>query len=533
MTSCPLPSRLRRLCALAVLGAGVAAISSCGNTHEAPAGPTGELGVAATANPQVALYTWIPPGTGVVHVDFGPTTAYGRATSTVETSGDRPVSIYVAGMLANTTYHMRASLVTSAGATLSDADRTFTTTSWPANQLPVFTAAATSGSVPQPGVDLIDVSNTNFNQDLPLYVSDLNGNLLWAYPLGQGTPLTILQGARLLPNGHFLIEESFGSQDLLNVPPPTGQIDLIREIDLAGNTIRELSASDLNSRLAAGGFTGINIQDLHHEITVLPNGHILLLGAIFKTISGLTGQATPVNVLGDVVVDLDANWNPTWVWNEFDHLDPNRQFVSFPDWTHSNAILYSPDDGNLIVSSRDQSWLIKVDYHYGGGAGDVLWRLGYQGDFTLTNGNSPQDWFYGQHDPNFVSRNTTGTFQLTLVDDGFGRLDSAGNQCTALVGSSICYTTIPILTINEEARTATITWRYLLPTAQYTYWGGSTEPLANGDLEFTLSNQPNNTSTTYEVTSDASQRIVWQLQVTNQSIYRDLRIPSLYPGVQW
>ena len=34
----------------------------------------------------------------------------------------------------------------------------------------------------------------------------------------------------------------------------------------------------------------------------------------------------------------------------------------FPDWTHSNAIIYSSDDGNFIVSIRHQSWLVKVNY---------------------------------------------------------------------------------------------------------------------------------------------------------------------------
>jgi hypothetical protein len=42
--------------------------------------------------------------------------------------------------------------------------------------------------------------------------------------------------------------------------------------------------------------------------------------------------------------------NPVWLWNAFDHLDVNRQPMGFPDWTHANAILYSSDDGNLIVS---------------------------------------------------------------------------------------------------------------------------------------------------------------------------------------
>ena len=60
--------------------------------------------------------------------------------------------------------------------------------------------------------------------------------------------------------------------------------------------------------------------------------------------------------------------------------------MGFPDWTHTNAILFSPDDGNLIVSVRHQNWVVKVDYANGVGTGDILWKLGYQGDFTLVGG---------------------------------------------------------------------------------------------------------------------------------------------------
>ena len=45
-----------------------------------------------------------------------------------------------------------------------------------------------------------------------------------------------------------------------------------------------------------------------------PKGHLILLAATQKDISGTT-------VTGDVIIDLDENHNPVWLWNEFDHLD--------------------------------------------------------------------------------------------------------------------------------------------------------------------------------------------------------------------
>ena len=80
--------------------------------------------------------------------------------------------------------------------------------------------------------------------------------------------------------------------------------------------------------------------------------------------------------------------------------------MNFPDWTHSNAVLYSASDGDLVLSMRHQNWILKIDYNNGQGAGDIVWHLGEGGDFTLQNGNDPVDWFYAQHKPSFVTPNT-------------------------------------------------------------------------------------------------------------------------------
>jgi len=140
----------------------------------------------------------------------------------------------------------------------------------------------------------------------------------------------------------------------------------------------------------------------------------------------LPGTST---VLGDALVDLDPNLQPVWVWNSFDHLDVNRHPMEFPDWTHSNATLYSPDDGNLLLSVRHQNWIIKIEYQDGKGTGNVLWRLGPGGDFTLQGGTDPTDWFYAQHLPSFVTPNTAGTFSLVLFDNGDDREFPTGVSC--------------------------------------------------------------------------------------------------------
>ncbi len=248
-------------------------------------------------------------------------------------------------------------------------------------------------------------------------------------------------------------------------------------------------------------------------------------------------RTTPTNVLGDVIVDLDTNLNPVWVWNEFDHLDVNRHPELFPDWTHTNAIVYSKDDGNILVSMRHQNWVVKVDYNNGAGTGNIIWHLGYQGDFKLVGGTDPTDWFSGQHGPSFTTSNTTGIFGLTLMDNGDFRVYPPTSSCatTTPEPSSCLYTTIPIFQINESpsVMTATFQFHQILPTSLYNFFGGNSEVLANGDVEYDLSGLPSVNSQIFEVTNQSTPQTVWNLKLAGDYAYRGYRLPSLYPGVQW
>jgi hypothetical protein len=238
-------------------------------------------------------------------------------------------------------------------------------------------------------------------------------------------------------------------------------------------------------------------------------------------------------VLGDVIVDLDTNLNPVWVWNEFDHLDVSRHPTNFPDWTHTNAIVYSKDDGNLLVSMRHQSWVVKVDYNNGAGAGDIIWRLGEGGDFTLKGGTDPTDWFYGQHAPFITTSNTTGTFGLTLMDNGDFRIFPSGVTCGTGSAPPCLYSTVPVFQIDEVAKTATLQFHQILPTNLYNFFGGNAETLANGNVEYDLCGLAGNSSQMLEVTNGSTPQTVWNMQLTSNYFYRGYRLPSLYPGVQW
>ncbi len=118
-----------------------------------------------------------------------------------------------------------------------------------------------------------------------------------------------IEGVKQLPNGHFLITIGDGSG--FNGIPAANNIIAIREIDLTGGIVREISINDLNTALAAAGYN-LALRQFHHDVTALPNGHWLVLSNILKTYTNVTGFPGTSNVLGDVIVDLDENLQPVW-----------------------------------------------------------------------------------------------------------------------------------------------------------------------------------------------------------------------------
>ncbi len=493
----------------------------------------------STNNVQVAQYAVSPPASASVSVQFGLDTSYGLTTWTQPTpASGGPVSLFVAGMKASSLYHMRGVLQFADGTQFLEADQTFTTGTLQAAQLPTITTTTTAGMTPQSGVEMLDIFSTSDAAKVGMAVTDLNGNVLWGYD--SGLPLgAAIDPVKLLPNGHFLINSS--------ITVPDGSNSVMQEVDLGGNVIWQMTAAQLNTALASATCAECNVTVIgtHHDFQVLPNGHLIVIASTQETLVDTTKPT------GDLIIDLGDMENvggnnpnhtpqPVWAWNEFNHLDTNRRPYSYPDWTHTNAVIYSADDGNLIISIRHQNWLVKIDYNNGAGAGDILWKLGYQGDFTLMNADGTQDttntdWFFAQHDPSFVSTNTTGKFSLVLFDNGDDRgvVDVAGGTC-GVTGQPACFSTVPIFDIDETAKTATFSFHQTTP--DYSFFGGNAETLKNGNVEYDESAStalPANNAAIFEVTQTTPAQTVWQMHIASQLAYRGFRLPSLYPGVQW
>lgn len=518
-----------RAAALMLISAGCALAVGCGGGSTPGSAVVG--GVAPTQNPLVAQFTIASACAGPGMVEFGPDTNYSRSTAWSALPGSfLRSSILVAGMRASTTYHMRAQ-VQCDNETLSSPDTTFTTGPLPSLAFPAITVSRPNpslSSLENPGIEMITVPVVG----TPAYFTDRDANPIWYYDVGQGNyPFTF----KLLPNGHMILSITRSNDSIL------------REVDLAGNTIREMSIGVLREKLQSIG-SDFAPLGYHHDVLPLQNGHLIVLVNCFKSFTDFEGTPGTTSVQGDAIVDLDPNWNPVWTWNSFDYLDVNRHlepvFSGALDWTHSNALVYSPADGNILVSMRHQSWVLKLDYNNGAGTGNIVWRLGYQGDFSLTQAGVPTDdpsaWFSFQHFPILLAQDASDS-TLAIWDNGDNRpLNDAGELCISpLSGNAYpwCYSRPTVFQVDESAMVANLVWAEPLP--YYGVWGGSINQLTNGNIEFDL-NAPavppatNVASEVQEVTQTAAPQVVWQMDFSSPSTaYRAYRVPSLYNNVTW
>lgn len=485
----------------------------CGTSTDGPFVTT----VSPTSHPLVALYTIKRNHPGyTAWVEFGTDTTYGRQTSVVSdlvtTAGGVAINVLVAGMLPGTTYHMRAHVDTASGSFV-DSDRTFTTGALPTSLgLPQFTVThSTSTAAPSAGVQALSLVNTASTSAAEGVVTDLDGNVIWYCP-GGAIPF------KPMSNGHMFFLLGYALQ----------------EVDLACNSIRLVTVDQINQSLQSHSYSFPAISAFHHDMLVLPNGHWIALGQITKSVTA-DGYGT-LDVAGDVLLDIDPNGDVVWAWSAFDHLDINRHLFGLPDWTHSNALVYT-DDGNLLLSMRGQSWILKIDYANGAGAGDILWKLGQDGDFTMSGGD-PSQWFYGQHYPSIVSTNGS-QMTLSLFDNGNFRIDSTGVGCGSTTTAPPCYTRATVFQVDEDTKVVSLQWQYL--PGFFSFWGGSVTVLDNGNVVMD-SSEPYNQfdssgpfnpleSVMTEVTPTGE--VVWQMTETGENAYRGFRLPSLYPGVAW
>ncbi len=455
-------------------------------TYKVEAVVTGSTPVVVeTANPLVALFSAPSCAKGsTIRTVYQVQTAselpiQGGNTNWVACHPPSTMTFEVAGMYPSTAYTLYAE--TNTGGVITPGTKvSFTSGALPTSvKFPIFThnPAGTDTSNPV----LLHNFITFVPGAQPVYpdvATDLSGNIVWYYYANDATHSDIL--TRPLPGGGTLT-----LQDDLAWDPTVTQEQYLRQIDLAGNIVRETNMGAIQQELIAlgsvdgGSCTGITnpavgtacVGSFHHDaIRTLPNGYMAALLDIEKIFPiGTQGDESglPVDIVGDMIVVLDSNWQVIWYWDAFNPNGGGNGYPQLPvaqtaplgetcgtstqgcspifllgptiaplahDWVHANALYYwpAPQDGNttggdIVWSSRHQDRIFRINYQDAAGDGSIIWQMGppdngllQASDFTLTNTwNDPWPWFSHQHDAGIQNG---GAGPMTLMDNGNTRV---------------------------------------------------------------------------------------------------------------
>ena len=470
--------------------------------------------VFPTTNPLVALFGVPPCEDGSsVRVLFRPVGATDfDSTDTKECVSGRSTNFYIAGMTEDTAYEMFHEVLNPARTTrvigsqvlfytgIIPAEATFPTTT-------IVSPLTVSSSIVDDIILHTTIRGTPGDPAIP-FATNLNGDVVWyVEKLVQQAQSAL---TRPLAGGGVLVQN--GSK--------------LQEFDLGGNIVQQTTIERINEQLLAVGEDPI--IGTHHELRRLPNGHTVTIGYVERLFLDVQGTGI-IDILADMIIVLDENFQLAWVWNAFDHMDVSRAAIlgqtcrggegGCPpslnladvanDWTHSNAVGYSPGDGNLILSVRHQDWVIKIDYRDGSGTGDIIWRLGEDGDFTLASMDA-SPWFSHQHDSNYISNN-----HIVLYDNGNTRVANSGS------GNSRGQ----VYLLDETTLSASLVLNADLGV--YSLALGSAQVLSNGNYHFNsgLIDPQNVYAIGDEVLPDGT--LDYGLQI-DRAVYRSFRMPDMY-----
>ena len=521
--------------------------------------------VAPTANPLVALFSAPSCATrSSMRVKFQQLSQATPATVTNWVTCHPPASMTfeIAGMYPSTTYQMFAQTNTG-GKITNGPSLSFTTGALPPKiPFPPFKVEIPAGSAAEKAAPVLLVNiveNTAFIPNITV-ATDLAGNIIWYYyQAGTATHYVLL--ARPLPNSAMLtIQDGFAWN------PASQAQQTLRQIDLAGNITRETNTGVIQQQLLAMGATNAGpcnaipnpavgsacLGAFHHDaIQTLPNGYTAVLADIEKIFPpGTQGDTSglPVDIVGDIIVVLNQNWQVAWYFDAFQHdngppqLDITRPAVLgetcvvnqkgcpplfllgsqiaplAKDWLHANSLYYWPQDGDIVWSSRHQDWVMKVDYNNGLGTGNILWRMGVDGDFTFTNiNNDPWPWFSHQHD---VGIENNGAGPMTIFDNGNTRvsppllgLGSGNSRCMSL---TVDETNLQVTPPNPA-----------VDLGVFAEAGGSAQLLSDGNMYCfaAIVDLAPKVVDSYSIELSGSTQV---LNVRSTEGYRGWQVPSLY-----
>lgn len=245
-----------------------------------------------------------------------------------------------------------------------------------------------------------------------------------------------------------------------------------------------------------------------HELVITEDGRALRTmyeHGVPYDLSGIGGAADAI-MIDCIIHEQDSDGNTTFEFRTSEHLAPDN-LVTDPQNLgstenspyHCNSVKYT-DDGNIIISYRHRSQIVKVNYE----TGEVMWKLGgLDSDFTFTN----DDGFTYQHDAQEHPNNV-----ITLFDNRV--------NLTPEYSRGVRYQ------LNFDTMTAERIWEYRHPQDLYTPVIANMQTLPNGNslISWGVSdmNDTNSNILATEVTPDNEVAFEFGLDVGAAS-YRVIR----------
>lgn len=452
--------------------------------------PEGVNDLAVAPNPNSVLsciVTWTTEVASDSTVQFG---VGGLEWEIVDPEVTTDHRVVVIGMHAESTYLIRA--LSNVGGEVIGADGEFTTGQLP-DQVPVGIVDIHDPTRAQPGWTLVNSQKgngiANARSDIPpaAVMYDESGQPVWYHISGDLPDIGGAVSTEMTDRG-VIIGPTWNAQLITAVMP--------KEVDFEGNVLWECSES------YCGG------KSFSHHVHRRPNGNYMMLEDVGSPLKS------------PVVHEVTPNNEPVWTLDWTDLVPPPASAMG--DWCHGNSIITDLEDDALWVNCR---WvgLMKVTYS----TKTMQWLMPYSygslglGDITYVPASSqPSD----THDPEVHIDDST----VLLYDNGGFGQGAMGGSTTQFRSRVAEYT------IDETAKTATLTWEYpgsfQVPNAWYTdnwyspYWGDA-DRLENGNVLVTAGvRSPSVEGRVFEVTKETGE-VVWEFRFPPDfGVYRADRV---------
>ena len=396
--------------------------------------------VKANPNPRAPLAAVLTfkasgPVTTAVSIDDG----LAQRTLNFGPHLDPAKGLPIVDLAAGRQFNVTVQISDKSGTTTSSKVLSFRTPALPAPGLewPTLTTSLADGGVLEQGLRFISVrrrapgresfqtkSQQEFSRGWGLILAlDAKGDVRWYY-ISQRR----VAGIKPSPDGTLL----FTTED-----------QRVVKIDMLGNIIRQWYPEKRRLGPAAGATEITGLQTLHHEPSITPWGTYISMSAHGREILDYPSSVTdpqaprkPTMVMGDKIVEFNADGKVVWEWDAFEHLDPYllhyhtfqpywavRGYPGYADWTHGNGITFDAERNLVIASFKHLDALIAIDRK----TKDIRWIYGdpkgwpekYHSRILKPVGLTRYPW--SQHHPHVTPQGTivyydNGMFQARPFD---------------------------------------------------------------------------------------------------------------------